>query len=66
MSEKAPLSWRVRNGTRKFLTRLRYPWPIYKRQGGISNITVIRADGTEEDYGYAAVVYAKRWKASSR
>jgi hypothetical protein len=45
--------------------RLKYPWPVYRKVGGIRAV-VTRADGTVEDLGVIAPAYAKRWRASSR
>lgn len=52
--------WRRRNRNRRIAVRLRHPWPLYRRVGGI-NAVVNRADGTTENLGRIADTYAKRW-----
>ncbi len=42
--------------------RIKHPWPVWKRAGGIE-VTVIRADGRIEKLGTVSDVYTKRWKA---
>lgn len=57
-------AWRARNRVRKIRNRLRYPWPVYKRVGGI-NAVVTRANGTKENLGKVSSTYAKRWGVGS-
>ena len=44
--------------------RVKHPWPLYKRVGGI-NAVVNRADGTTENLGRISDTYAKRWGVGS-
>ena len=53
-----------KNRRKMMMNRLRHPWPLYKRVGGI-NAVVIRANGNREELGEVAVTYAKRWNAGS-
>lgn len=57
-------AWKNRNRWVKVSNRLRHPWPLYKRVGGISAV-VIRKNGDREDLGEVSVTYAKRWRAGS-
>jgi hypothetical protein len=57
-------SWRNRNRIRKLQNRLRHPWPIYRRVGGIDAV-VIRANGKKENLGRVSDTYAKRWGVGS-
>lgn len=52
--------YKLRNGARNIYVRLKHPWPIYKKVGGI-NAVVIRKDGRREDLGQVSKTYAKRW-----
>jgi hypothetical protein len=51
--------WKSRNKRSQLIERLKHPWPIYKRGGGLS-ATIIRADGTKEELGTIASMYVKR------
>lgn len=51
--------WKRRNGLRKLADRLRHPWPLYKKAGGI-NAIVIRANGKREDLGRISQTYIRR------
>lgn len=44
--------------------RLRHPWPLYKRAGGISAV-VTRASGKVERLGTISDIYTRRWKAGT-
>ncbi len=39
--------------------KIKHPWPLWKRIGGISAV-VTRADGTVEDLGTVSDIYARR------
>jgi hypothetical protein len=53
-------AYRIKNGMRRMWTRLKHPWPFYKKVGGIDAV-VFRADGRVEDLGRVSRTYAKRW-----
>lgn len=53
-------SYRIRNGVRNVWIRIKHPWPIYKKVGGIEAV-VFRANGDVEDLGRVSRAYAKRW-----
>lgn len=57
-------NYRRRNAAHKLANRLRHPWPVYKRVGGI-NAVVTRADGSTEDLGRVSDTFAKRWGVGS-
>ncbi len=56
----AASEYKRRNFFHKVKDRLKHPWPIYKKVGGIEAV-VIRANGDREDLGKISVAYAKRW-----
>lgn len=51
--------WKRKNLWHKAANRLRHPWPIWKKAGGI-NAVVIRANGDREDLGRISETYIKR------
>jgi len=53
-------AYKLRNGVRRMWIRVKHPWPIYKKVGGIEAV-VTRADGRVEDLGKVSRTYAKRW-----
>jgi hypothetical protein len=57
-------AWKRTNNRKRLLERLKHPWPIYKRQGGISAV-VTRGNGKVEDFGTVSDIYAKRWGTGS-
>lgn len=57
--------WKRHNDRARVIQRLKHPWPLYHRVGGITAV-VTRADGTKEDYGTIADSYAKRWKVGRK
>lgn len=58
-------AWKWRNNFHRVSNRLRHPWPLYRKVGGI-NAVVNRADGTTEDLGRISVTYAKRWGVGTK
>jgi len=54
MSERNAKWYRIRyrtiNNIKRTITRLRHPWPIYRKVGGVSAI-ITRSDGTVIDLG---------------
>ena len=61
------VDWKRRNFRYRLTSRLRYPWPFYKRAGGISAV-VIRANGDRDDLGRVSDTYLKRkgWSVRAR
>ena len=59
--------WKFRNQWHKAKGRLRHPWPLYRRAGGI-NAVVTRADGSTENLGRVSTTYVKRsgWSVGAK
>lgn len=59
--------WKRRNALRLIAGRLRHPWPLYRKSGGI-NAVIIHADGSRDDLGRVSVTYLKRagWSVGTR
>jgi hypothetical protein len=51
--------YRFKNNLKRFMIRLKHPWPLYKKIGGMSAI-ITRADGTTEDLGQISDTYIRR------
>lgn len=64
MTSKAA-AWKRKNNRKRLVERLKHPWPLYKRVGGIGAV-VTRANGTIEDLGTASDLYARRWGVSAK
>lgn len=57
--------WRRKNSVHRLANRLRHPWPIYRKVGGI-NAVVNHADGTHTDLGRVSDTYMKRWGVEAK
>jgi hypothetical protein len=60
-------AWKRRNLHHLLANRLRHPWPLWKRAGGIHAV-VFRADGTREDLGRISDTYIRRegWSVGTK
>jgi hypothetical protein len=60
-------AWKRKNLFHVVAGRLRHPWPLYKKAGGISAV-ITREDGTREDLGRVSVTYLKRsgWSVGAK
>lgn len=67
MSEKkiSRAAYRRKNRFRMMADRVRHPWPIYVKAGGLSAI-INHADGSHTDLGKVSVTYMKRWGVGAK
>jgi len=53
------LKYKTKNNFRRILERIKHPWPLYKRVGGISAV-INKPDGTKIDLGTISDTYINR------